>query len=140
MMKKKMKRMGSLLFTIILHVQALHAQMISLTAARTPVPGVYAGLRYSHYTNSEINLAAGVFYESANPARLRYASAGAEALAEFQSARDPSVRFGWKAAVGLQRLNVARSGELRFTCRTGRDVEHDRSIRAFFTRAAEISF
>lgn len=94
----KMK-MWMLVFSILIDY-CVHAQMISLTATRTPFPGALAGLRYSHSTFSEINLAGGFFIEAASMARLRYRVVGVEALAEFLSARDPSVRFGWKAAIG----------------------------------------
>jgi len=65
------------------------AQTISVTGARTMIPGLYAGITYSHPTNSEINLGGRVFVERAQFSRIDYSAVGADLMLEYVSSRHP---------------------------------------------------
>jgi hypothetical protein len=52
-MKKRMKLVLSFLFITAF----VNAQTICISAGQSLFPGTYAGIRYEHYTNSDINVA-----------------------------------------------------------------------------------
>jgi hypothetical protein len=86
---------------LILVCIATNAQRITLTGGKTLVPGIYTGLRYSHYTNSEINISGGLFLENANLNTLRYRAYGIEVLGEYGFSEDPDESiFAFKAGLG----------------------------------------
>ncbi len=85
------KRMRLFLWTLLLAAESFSstAQSLTLFGGKTYIPGSYAGLRYSHYTNSEVNVAGDLFLENAQTAALRYNSFGLNLMGEYLSTRDP---------------------------------------------------
>jgi hypothetical protein len=63
-------------------------------------PGLYAAIRYEHPSNSEINLAAGAYLESANKYNLRYRCYGAEIFAQYSSHHENENLISFKTALG----------------------------------------
>lgn len=76
------------------------AQTFQLRGGQSLFPGLYAALRYEHPSNSEINLAGGVYLETANKYNLRFRCYGAEIMAQFSSDRENENLFSFKTALG----------------------------------------
>lgn len=98
---------GSLLRFLIpvlglIFTSACSAQQIELRGGSSLFPGMVAGLRYEHYTNSMINVAGGVFVESARRKPLSYSSFGVELLAQYKSdAGEDNSLFAYKLGLGV---------------------------------------
>jgi hypothetical protein len=101
----KMKRGMQLLIIVVLVIGAgfyASGQSVSLSTGRTMIPGLYAGLRYSHPSFSQVNLAGELFMEQAQLPKISYRAMGANLLAEYINGRDPlEAKFVYKAAIGL---------------------------------------
>jgi hypothetical protein len=87
-MKKKMKGFCLMLFAVMTLV-AGSAQTVSVTGGRTMIPALYAGVGYSHPTNSAINLGGRLFVERAQFSRIDYSAAGADLMLEYLNSRPP---------------------------------------------------
>lgn len=95
-MKKRMK----LVLSFLLITAFVNAQTICINAGQSLFPGTYANIRYEHYTNSDINVAGGLFLESSNKHNLRYRCYGMDLLAQYASSRDNENTFVFKGSVG----------------------------------------
>ena len=80
----------------------LPAQNFALQFGRSLMPADHIALRYEHPTNSEINFAAGGFYESSHAHQLNYSCFGADLLAEYVRCRgeDPLPWFQFRTGIG----------------------------------------
>jgi hypothetical protein len=76
-------------------------QELELRGGATIMPGIYTSLRYEHYTNSELNVAGGLFMESSNKNNLRYRSYGLDLLTQYSSDRDNENSFSFKVSTGV---------------------------------------
>ena len=80
-----------------------NAQSIELRAGKNLIPADHFGIRYSHYTNSEVNLAGGFFIESSVQNGLRYKAFGLDLLAQYVFGRGDEVNstISFKSSFGL---------------------------------------
>jgi hypothetical protein len=130
-MKKESRRKMLILALLILgSCVGAECQSVSLSPGRTLMPGLYAGLRYSHPGSLQVNLAGELFMEQAQFSKLSYRATGVNILAEYSNATDPQeAKVGYKAAIGVtgqveeepwvykyqefrQRVNYGAVGEL----------------------------
>jgi opacity protein-like surface antigen len=88
------------MFQLAVSIECI-SQTFELRAGQTLFPGLYAAMRYEHPSNSEINLAGGVYIESANRYNLRYRCYGAEFLAQYSTDRENENTFSFKAGLGV---------------------------------------
>ena len=97
---KPLTRILPLILLLLTESFSSFSQTIELRAGQTLFPGMYAAFRYEHPSNSEINLAGGLYLESANKYNLRYRCYGAEILAQYTSDHDNENLFSFKASLG----------------------------------------
>ncbi len=76
------------------------SQIVEIRGGKTLLPGIFASARYEHFTNSELNLAGGVFHESSNKNNLRYRCAGIDLLGQYSSDREMESILSYKAGIG----------------------------------------
>lgn len=81
----------------------LPAQSVALQLGHSLLPADHIALRYDHFTNSEINLAIGSFFQHSHDHTLNYSCYGADLLAEYVSNRsiDPLPWFNFRLGMGL---------------------------------------
>lgn len=86
----------------------LLAQSVSLRGAHNFLPAQHVALRYEHWTNGKLNLAAGGFVERSFVYGLNYSSCGIDVLIESNANQEryEAEKFGLKTAFGINWLTV----------------------------------
>jgi len=98
----KKRKIHATMLVLLLAISFLQSfsQTIEVSAGQTLFPGLYGGLRYAHPTNSELNIAGGLFLESSNQHNLRYRCFGLDLLAQYSSDRENENVFSFKTSLG----------------------------------------
>lgn len=102
---KMKKRMKAMFWILLMAVEpfAGFAQAIELNYGCSLFPADYISLRYTHYTNSEVNLAANLFLENTQKYGLHYSAYGTDILAQYVLGRgeETSSIFSFTGSLGL---------------------------------------
>ncbi len=89
-------------YSLVLH-SWINAQAIELRAGKNLMPADHFGIRYSHYTNSEVNLASDFFIEFSHQNGLRYKSFGIDLIAQyvFGRGKEGNSAISFMSSIGL---------------------------------------
>lgn len=79
----------------------LQAQSVGIRLGHSLVPADHVAIRYEHWTNSNINLAGALTYESTRSNSLRYGSFAFDVLGEYLVNREAISEYSFGLRLGL---------------------------------------